>query len=334
MNENQKRVYEHSTDDEPLLYADGFADAIIGTGTRCGQPTLVVYSRTKCLQILMKQGMSAEEAIEHLEFNVIGAWVGDNTPIFVDDEPQEEDGPFESIKKFGGGFGNDGKKWPQTMDANVWAIEFCKLNSASDHGTMIGWFANAIMIGFDTANWRNEKERKHSEAEVCCGDFKNCQKRCVPLAKHWKQEAEANQAKIDALMLEHCPNEMPREQVNEWSRNQRPVSTDEQAAIDRIVTRIDPVGYLNHSITTHSMCFGSNWWMTLEYLNSIPQLHKLRLLMPLGLKDLQKMKENGLILDYEITFLDKPRVASIIISFNTRNKVNLLKTMGYLAWDI
>lgn len=47
--------------------------------------------------------------------------------------------------------GHDGKPWPQTMDANAWATEFCKLNSASDHGTMLGWFANAIMIGYDTA---------------------------------------------------------------------------------------------------------------------------------------------------------------------------------------
>jgi hypothetical protein len=47
--------------------------------------------------------------------------------------------------------GNDGKPWPQTMDAKVWADEFCKRNSASDHGTMLAWFANAIMIGYDTA---------------------------------------------------------------------------------------------------------------------------------------------------------------------------------------
>lgn len=47
--------------------------------------------------------------------------------------------------------GHDGNRWPQTMDAKAWADEFCKRNSASDHGTILGWFANAIMTGYDTA---------------------------------------------------------------------------------------------------------------------------------------------------------------------------------------
>ena len=41
-------------------------------------------------------------------------------------------------------FGHDGKPWPHTIDAKAWADEFCKRNTATDHGTMIGWFANAI----------------------------------------------------------------------------------------------------------------------------------------------------------------------------------------------
>lgn len=44
--------------------------------------------------------------------------------------------------------------WVQSMDARVWADEFCKLNTATDKGTMIGWFANAIMAGFDEATRR------------------------------------------------------------------------------------------------------------------------------------------------------------------------------------
>jgi hypothetical protein len=38
------------------------------------------------------------------------------------------------------------------FDAQVWAKEFCKINTASDEATMIGWFANAIMAGYDHAN--------------------------------------------------------------------------------------------------------------------------------------------------------------------------------------
>ena len=34
-------------------------------------------------------------------------------------------------------------------------------------------------------------------------------------------EIERLQAKIDALMLEYCPDEMTPEQVSEWGRHQR-----------------------------------------------------------------------------------------------------------------
>lgn len=37
---------------------------------------------------------------------------------------------------------------------------------------------------------------------------------------------QAKQAQIDELMLEYCPNEMTRDQVDEWARNQV-VSSDE-----------------------------------------------------------------------------------------------------------
>ena len=31
-----------------------------------------------------RDGMSDEEAVEYFEFNVTGAWVGENTPIFFE----------------------------------------------------------------------------------------------------------------------------------------------------------------------------------------------------------------------------------------------------------
>lgn len=55
------------------------------------------------------------------------------------------------------GLGHDGKHWPEAMDAKIWADEFCKRNRASDHASMIGWFANAIMVGYDTAKQTTEK---------------------------------------------------------------------------------------------------------------------------------------------------------------------------------
>ena len=46
---------------------------------------------------------------------------------------------------------------PATIDANIWAREFCKRFPSMDEGTMIGWFANAIMAGFDEAQKRAEE---------------------------------------------------------------------------------------------------------------------------------------------------------------------------------
>ena len=66
------------------LFADGFDDAIIGIGRRCGQPSIVVYSASKCVHVLIDQGLTPEEAEEHFGFNVVGAWMGPNTPMFVE----------------------------------------------------------------------------------------------------------------------------------------------------------------------------------------------------------------------------------------------------------
>ena len=62
---------------------DEFDGAILGLGRRCGQPDLLVYDVDKCVAILMKDGMTDEEAMEYFEFNVVGAWMGEGTPIFL-----------------------------------------------------------------------------------------------------------------------------------------------------------------------------------------------------------------------------------------------------------
>ena len=69
--------------EENILLADGFNEALIGTGERAGSLPVAVYDRQKCIDILCKQDMSREEAEEYFDFNVIGAYVGKQTPIFV-----------------------------------------------------------------------------------------------------------------------------------------------------------------------------------------------------------------------------------------------------------
>ena len=42
--------------------------------------------------------------------------------------------------------------WPlPSFDARDWAEAFCKHNPGADEANMVGWFANALMRGFDEA---------------------------------------------------------------------------------------------------------------------------------------------------------------------------------------
>jgi hypothetical protein len=73
------------------LKADGFDEAIIGMAERCSMEALLVYDIEKCIEILMERdGMNEEEAREYFSFNVLGAWVGEGTPLFLHRIPEKE----------------------------------------------------------------------------------------------------------------------------------------------------------------------------------------------------------------------------------------------------
>jgi len=63
------------------LLADGFSEALIGMGNRFAYD-VAVYDYAKCIEILARE-MSHEDAVEYFEFNVIGAYMGEHTPVFV-----------------------------------------------------------------------------------------------------------------------------------------------------------------------------------------------------------------------------------------------------------
>lgn len=70
--------------DESALLMDGFDEAFIGFSRRVNEPLLAVYSWEKMVDVLIKRdGMDYEEAVEYIDYNVIGAWVGERTPIVV-----------------------------------------------------------------------------------------------------------------------------------------------------------------------------------------------------------------------------------------------------------
>lgn len=75
-------LYGNHTE-EGLLFADGLDNAIIGI---CPDTLRVVYSRTKVIEVFIKeQFMEEEDAIEHADYNTFNAYVGEQTPIWVDD---------------------------------------------------------------------------------------------------------------------------------------------------------------------------------------------------------------------------------------------------------
>ena len=73
-----------SKEDKTMLF-DGFEKAFLGILRRCGQSIpIAIYDYGRCMDILMERdGMEEDEAVEWIEHNSIGAWVGDGTPAML-----------------------------------------------------------------------------------------------------------------------------------------------------------------------------------------------------------------------------------------------------------
>ena len=66
--------------DETFLIADGFDDAIIGVDDN---NLKIVYDIDEVINILIRDGMEVDDAIEFYEYNIAGSYVGENTPSFI-----------------------------------------------------------------------------------------------------------------------------------------------------------------------------------------------------------------------------------------------------------
>ncbi len=74
-----ERILEKYPDEE-FLIADGFDEAIVGVNALTLQ---IIYDTSKIIETLINEGMTEEDAMEHFYFNIIGAYVGEQTPIFI-----------------------------------------------------------------------------------------------------------------------------------------------------------------------------------------------------------------------------------------------------------
>jgi len=74
--------------EQEFLVADGFDDAIIGVEVTSGR---VIYDCGIMVEILTEdEKMTEEDAIEFIDYNVVNAYVGENTPIFINVLEDEE----------------------------------------------------------------------------------------------------------------------------------------------------------------------------------------------------------------------------------------------------
>ena len=65
-----------------FLSEEEFDEAIIGVSERIGDEPVVAYDTTKIVEILSRS-MTVDEAYEYFEFNILGAYVGEKTPVFI-----------------------------------------------------------------------------------------------------------------------------------------------------------------------------------------------------------------------------------------------------------
>jgi hypothetical protein len=77
-------IEEAGYEDEGLLLADGYEPAFLGVAVSAGRKPVAVYDIDACINVLMERdGMSYEEAEEFFSFNTLGAYVGEQTPLYI-----------------------------------------------------------------------------------------------------------------------------------------------------------------------------------------------------------------------------------------------------------
>jgi hypothetical protein len=69
--------------EEEIIKADGLDAAVIGIEINSMR---LIYSSNKIIEILMlDNNMEFQDALEYYEFNIVGAYIGEKTPIYCDD---------------------------------------------------------------------------------------------------------------------------------------------------------------------------------------------------------------------------------------------------------
>lgn len=86
LNRRQEIVDEFGDDEFLFLSEPEYDEAILGVARRIGQEAVVAYDYNKVCDIAstLINDDDPTTVVEYVEFNIIGAYVGEKTPVFVD----------------------------------------------------------------------------------------------------------------------------------------------------------------------------------------------------------------------------------------------------------
>lgn len=72
-------------DDTVIFYEPATLDAaIVGVSyDQPGRPRCVVYDYDRLRAVFVREGMTVEDAEEWMDFNTLGAWLGEQTPVVI-----------------------------------------------------------------------------------------------------------------------------------------------------------------------------------------------------------------------------------------------------------
>ena len=74
-----------------MITADGFETAFVAVGFRYNGNDIAVYDYDLCIDVLIQRDeMSLQEAYEFMDYNVVGSYVGEQTPLFIRTKTYEE----------------------------------------------------------------------------------------------------------------------------------------------------------------------------------------------------------------------------------------------------
>ena len=74
-------ILEHY-EDASFIKFEGFDSAILGVDE---SRMVLIYSYKRCIDILISDGMDEIDAIEYMEYNVAGCYLGEDTPVICRD---------------------------------------------------------------------------------------------------------------------------------------------------------------------------------------------------------------------------------------------------------